>query len=100
MLLSLPPLAKLVSKSCVFVDDVSDAKDVGIHPDKLIQFLVGLKGKGEPMAIGGPWSPSLDGADPENDPQVLINTAVRTCKALTGVDLSQCTQWYVQLYLA
>jgi hypothetical protein len=29
------------------------------------------------MAIGGPWSPSLDGADPANDPSVLIKTAIR-----------------------
>lgn len=45
------------------------------------------------MAIGGPWSPSLDGADPEGDPQVLIRTAVRTCRALTGIDLSCVTKW-------
>lgn len=47
------------------------------------------------MAIGGPWSPSLDGADPTGDPSVLIKTAIRTCRALTGVDLTSCTHWYV-----
>lgn len=57
------------------------------------QFLVGMRGKDEAMAIGGHWSPSLDGADPENDPSVLIKTAIRCCKALTGIDLSLCTQW-------
>lgn len=59
----------------------------------LLQFLVGMRGKDEAMAIGGHWSPSLDGADPERDPSVLIKTAIRCCKALTGIDLSLCTQW-------
>lgn len=59
----------------------------------LLQFLVGMRGKDEAMAIGGHWSPSLDGADPEKDPSVLIKTAIRCCKALTGIDLSLCTQW-------
>lgn len=57
------------------------------------QFLVGMRGKDEAMAIGGHWSPSLDGADPEKDASVLIKTAIRCCKALTGIDLSLCTQW-------
>ncbi|KAF4532791.1 hypothetical protein B566_EDAN003573 [Ephemera danica] len=48
----------------------------------------------ETMAIGGPWSPSLDGPNPDKDPAILIRTAIRTCKALTGVDLSPCTSWY------
>lgn len=59
----------------------------------VLQFLVGMRGKDEAMAIGGHWSPSLDGADPEKDPSVLIKTAIRCCKALTGIDLSLCTQW-------
>jgi hypothetical protein len=48
-----------------------------VHPTRALKFLVGLKGKSETMAIGGPWSPSLDGADPANDPSVLIKTAIR-----------------------
>ena len=48
-----------------------------MHPTRALKFLVGLKGKSETMAIGGPWSPSLDGADPANDPSVLIKTAIR-----------------------
>eukprot|EP00061_Rhincodon_typus_P013922 g40604.t1 len=58
------------------------------------KFLVGMKGKDEAMAIGGHWSPSLDGPNPETDPSVLIRTAIRCCKALTSIDLSGCTQWY------
>merc|ERR1712130_672799 len=50
-------------------------------------------GKREVMAIGGPWSPSLDGPNPSSDPSTLIKTAIRTCGALTGIDLSGCTQW-------
>ena len=65
-----------------------------MHPTRVIQFLVGVRGKNETMAIGGPWSPSLDGADPEGDPSVLVRTAIRACRALTGVDLSGCTQWH------
>lgn len=64
-----------------------------VHPTRLINFLVGVRGKNEAMAIGGPWSKSLDGADPAGDPAVLIRTAIRTCLALTGIDLTPCTQW-------
>jgi hypothetical protein len=53
-----------------------------VHPTRALKFLVGLKGKSETMAIGGPWSPSLDGADPANDPSVLIKTAIREEPAL------------------
>ena len=72
-----------------------DARDNFKHPTRLIQFLVGQKGKNEDMAIGGPWSPSMDGLDPVQDSSVLIRTAIRTTKALTGIDLSACTHWYV-----
>ena len=83
----------LYHKSCALAEDTSDVKDSYRHPTRMIQFLVGLKGKGEPLAIGGPWSPSLDGSNPKDDPTVLIKTATRTTKALTGIDLSGCTQW-------
>ncbi|VDK44778.1 unnamed protein product, partial [Cylicostephanus goldi] len=59
---------------------------------KQLSFLVGTRGK-EPLAIGGSWSPSCDGSDPTN-PATIIQTAIRTTKALTGVDLSNCPQWY------
>ena len=41
------------------------SRETLVHPTRVIQFLVGVRGKNETMAIGGPWSPSLDGADPE-----------------------------------
>ena len=88
MLLSLLPMDEFLRKCCP-----EDDKEDFVHPARLIRFLVGHRGKNETMAIGGPWSPSLDGADPKSDPQVLIRTAIRTCKALTGIDLSSCTQW-------
>ena len=88
-----PILEDLYHKSCALAEDPTDVKESFQHPTRLIQFLVGLKGKSEPMAIGGPWSPSLDGPNPADDPRVLISTAIRTTKALTGIDLSICTQW-------
>ncbi|XP_015799866.3 cell division cycle and apoptosis regulator protein 1 [Nothobranchius furzeri] len=94
MLLTNPSLEELYHKSCALAEDPQELRDAFQHPARLIKFLVGMRGKDEAMAIGGHWSPSLDGADPEKDPAVLIKTAIRCCKALTGIDLSLCTQWY------
>ncbi|XP_067278621.1 cell division cycle and apoptosis regulator protein 1 isoform X3 [Pseudorasbora parva] len=94
MLLANPSLDELYHKSCALAEDPAELRDSFQHPARLIKFLVGMRGKDEAMAIGGHWSPSLDGADPENDASVLIKTAIRCCKALTGIDLSLCTQWY------
>ncbi|XP_029635988.1 cell division cycle and apoptosis regulator protein 1 isoform X1 [Octopus sinensis] len=98
MLLSSPKLEDIFSKCCGSADDSPDnSRNEQInyqHPTRLIQFLVGLKGKNEPMSIGGPWSPSLDGPNPAEDPKVLIKTAIRCTRALTNIDLSMCTQWY------
>uniref|UniRef100_A0A8C1N1V7 Cell division cycle and apoptosis regulator protein 1 n=1 Tax=Cyprinus carpio TaxID=7962 RepID=A0A8C1N1V7_CYPCA len=94
MLLANPSLDELYHKSCALAEDPQELRDSFQHPARLIKFLVGMRGKDEAMAIGGHWSPSLDGADPENDASVLIKTAIRCCKALTGIDLSLCTQWY------
>lgn len=49
------------------------------------------------MCIGGPWSPSLDGENPL-DPQTLINTAVRSARTLTGLNLSGCARWYYFIF--
>lgn len=100
MLMSVPAIEELYQKCCGLAEE-KDKRDRAsvesdsdyVHPSRLINFLVGLRGKNETMAIGGAWSPSLDGKNPENDPSVLIKTAIRTCKALTGMDLSNCTQW-------
>lgn len=100
MLMSVPSIEELYQKCCVLAEekdkrerDSEDRDTDYVHPTRLINFLVGLRGKNETMAIGGPWSPSLDGENPEKDPSVLIKTAIRTCKALSGIDLSNCTQW-------
>lgn len=90
MLLASPLMEELFQKSCALAQTESDSFQ---HPTRLLQFLVGIRGKNEPMAIGGAWSPSLDGPNPAENPQVLIKTAIRTTKALTGLDLSSCTQW-------
>ncbi|XP_013190345.2 cell division cycle and apoptosis regulator protein 1 [Amyelois transitella] len=97
MLISMPTLEFLYQKCGLTKVDDKDKRSSKspMHPTRLIKFLVGQKGKGaENFAIGGPWSPSLDGENPQSDPRVLVKTAIRTCKALTGVDLSSCTQWY------
>ncbi|KAH7932024.1 hypothetical protein HPB51_029572 [Rhipicephalus microplus] len=92
MLLSSPSLEELYQQTCALAEDESRS-GTAMHPARVLSFLVGLKGKSETVAIGGPWSPSLDGPNPDSDPQTLIRTAVRTCRALTGIDLSACTQW-------
>uniref|UniRef100_A0AAV2JMB2 Cell division cycle and apoptosis regulator protein 1 n=1 Tax=Knipowitschia caucasica TaxID=637954 RepID=A0AAV2JMB2_KNICA len=94
MLLATPSIEELYHKSCALAEDAQEIRDSFQHPARLVKFLVGMRGKDEAMAIGGHWSPSLDGADPEKDPSVLIKTAIRCCKALTGIDLGLCTQWY------
>lgn len=98
--MSTPGIEEIYQKCFATAEDIdrrerdSDERDfIPVHPTRLINFLVGLRGKNETMAIGGPWSPSIDGENPENDPSVLIKTAIRTCRALTGIDLSNCTQW-------
>merc|ERR1740128_1099498 len=93
MLLASPNIEDLYEKTCNFVDKDSKDREELVHPTRALKFLVGLKEKREMMALGGPWSPSLDGAGPGTDPSTLIRTAIRTCGALTGVDLSGCTQW-------
>lgn len=95
MLISMPVMEEIYKRCCGVPEDRDSDRDY-VHPTRLINFLVGLRGKSETMAIGGPWSPSLDGSNPEKDPSVLIKTAIRTCKALTGIDLSNCTQWYAE----
>ena len=86
-------MEEVYHKACALAEDQTETRENFQHSTRLIQFLVGLKGKSEPMAIGGPWSPSLDGPNPADDPGVLIKTAIRTTRALTGINLSSCTQW-------
>lgn len=91
MLMSVPPISEFYRKCFASADEKE--RDDPLHPSRLISFLVGVIGKNETVAIGGAWSPSLDGPNPDKDPSVLIKTAIRTCKAMTGIDLSPCTQW-------
>ena len=93
MLMSVPGTDELYQKCCALAEDRDNEDRDYVHPTRLINFLVGLRGKNETMAIGGPWSSSCDGPNPDTDPTVLIKTAVRTCRALTDIDLSNCTQW-------
>lgn len=106
MLMGVPPMADIYRQCFVAAEHEGERAEGSehqhggegernlVHPSRMISFLVGQRGpKNETMAIGGPWSPSLDGKHPESDPTVLIRTAIRTCKALTGIDLSRCTQW-------
>lgn len=67
------------------------AGHVSLSPISL-QFLLGRKEE-EAVLVGGEWSPSLDGLDPQADPQVLVRTAIRCAQAQTGIDLSACTKW-------
>ncbi|VDN01647.1 unnamed protein product [Thelazia callipaeda] len=71
------------------IDENSDSASL----KRCINFVVGVRNK-EMMAIGGAWSPSLDGDNPDSDPRVLIRTSIRTVRALCGVDLSKCSKWY------
>lgn len=100
MLMSVPPMAEIYKQCFVAAENEEEGEEEEterslVHPSRMVSFLVGQKGgrERETIAIGGAWSPSLDGKNPESDPTVLIRTAIRTCKALTGIDLSRCTQW-------
>ena len=105
MLLSVPAMEEIYRRSCELKgpeaakppsssSSSSSSSDTSfVHPTRLINFCVGLKGRAETMAIGGPWSLKEDGPNPANDERVLIRTAIRTCQALTGIDLSPCTTW-------
>lgn len=72
MLLASPGLEDLYEKTCNFVETGSREREELVHPTRALKFLVGLKEKREMMALGGPWSPSLDGAGPGTDPSTLI----------------------------
>lgn len=93
LLVTSPGLEEFYRNCLMYVEDPDGWNENLEHPSKQIKFLLGRKGD-ETVAIGGDWSPSLDGEDPEQNPLVLIRTAIRCTKALTGIDLSHCTNWY------
>ncbi|CAI2352396.1 unnamed protein product [Caenorhabditis sp. 36 PRJEB53466] len=93
LLLSHEGKPEIVKKSfCLMADGTTDDHQEPQALYKNLQFLVGARGK-ETMGIGGSWSPSMDGANPDS-PATMIRTAVRTTKALTGIDLSAVSQWF------
>ncbi|KAF7633429.1 SAP domain-containing protein, partial [Meloidogyne graminicola] len=95
MLISHPGLMSIRRKLSGLMADGSIDESTETQPlTKTIQLLVGHRGKGEYMCIGGPWSPSLDGKNPL-DPVTLVKTAIRTAKAMTGLNLAECSKWYV-----
>ncbi|XP_005373742.1 PREDICTED: cell cycle and apoptosis regulator protein 2 isoform X2 [Chinchilla lanigera] len=93
LLLSSPGLEELYRCCMLFVDDMAEPRETPEHPLKQMKFLLGRK-EDEAVLVGGEWSPSLDGLDPQADPQVLVRTAIRCAQAQTGIDLSTCTKWW------
>ncbi|KAL7072465.1 hypothetical protein ACQ4LE_008298 [Meloidogyne hapla] len=94
MLISHPGLMAIRRKLSGLMSDGSIDEATETQPlTKTIQLLVGHRGKGEYMCIGGAWSPSLDGQNPL-DPVTLVKTAIRTTRAMTGLNLSDCSKWY------
>ena len=64
------------------------------HLSRELRFLVSKYGtQGELGLIGGSWSALEDGGDPSVDDAVLILTAIRWTRILTGIDLSACQRW-------
>ncbi|KAI6175893.1 hypothetical protein M3Y97_00739600 [Aphelenchoides bicaudatus] len=76
------------------LDEALDVQNL----NRVLHFVIGCRGKGEVMGIGGAYSPSLDGENPL-DMHTLIKTAIRTTKAMTAIDLSKCSTWYKMLHL-
>ncbi len=99
MLMSSPDIQTLISRSCLINNENGKSSTINPddleHPTKLIKFLVGVRYQNEYFPLGGSWSESLDGPNPQHDPQVLIRTAIRCVHAQTNIDLSKCIQWYV-----
>ncbi|XP_012998829.1 cell cycle and apoptosis regulator protein 2 isoform X3 [Cavia porcellus] len=93
LLLSSPGLEELYRCCMLFVDDMAEPRETPEHPLKQMKFLLRRK-EDEAVLVGGEWSPSLDGLDPQADPQVLVRTAIRCAQAQTGIDLSTCTKWW------
>lgn len=64
MLMSTPAIQDIYKKCFARAEDTEKLEDPErdfVHPTRLINFLVGLRGKNETMAIGGAWSKKLDG---------------------------------------
>ncbi|CAH8662382.1 unnamed protein product [Dicrocoelium dendriticum] len=90
LLLSMPSTTSLHDKTIIRAESL-DREKPPIR--KYIKILAVAKPKQRFKAIGGPWIPELDGAEPVTDPRTLINSAIRICKDQVGLDLSFCTRW-------
>lgn len=77
MLMSTPVIQEIYKKCFARAEDTEKLEDPErdfVHPTRLINFLVGLRGKNETMAIGGAWSKKLDG-----ELFTLLNDTVSHC---------------------
>lgn len=77
MLMGVPPMKEFYRRCFASAEEKDRDKEDLVHPTRLINFLMGMFGNKETAAIGGAWSPSLDGANPDTDPSCLIRTAIR-----------------------
>jgi len=72
---------------------MDDKKDRDLtHLGLQLKFLCGRRGSNL-QALGGSWSAEKDGGDPAVDQSVLVQTAIRTVKEQSSLDLSQCATW-------
>lgn len=64
LFIAVPTIHEVYKRCIVRAEENEKHDDIEkdfIHPSRLISFLVGVRGKNETMAIGGPWSKKLDG---------------------------------------
>ncbi|CAL8087591.1 unnamed protein product [Calicophoron daubneyi] len=91
LLLAIPSMSVLQDKTVVRAES-SDHSRGSVR--KYVKVLAAGRAKERFKAIGGQWNQELDGQDPNTNPQVLINTAIRSCKEQIGLDLSFCKHWH------
>eukprot|EP01118_Nematostelium_gracile_P003061 TRINITY_DN1349_c0_g1_i7.p1 TRINITY_DN1349_c0_g1~~TRINITY_DN1349_c0_g1_i7.p1 ORF type:complete len:460 (-),score=112.83 TRINITY_DN1349_c0_g1_i7:4-1383(-) len=70
-----------------------DAESSSPHLSHHLKFLVAKEDKNDLCALGGAWSKSKDGGDPSQNPSILIQTAIRTFRDYTNLDLTPVQRW-------
>uniref|UniRef100_A0A7E4VAE0 DBC1 domain-containing protein n=1 Tax=Panagrellus redivivus TaxID=6233 RepID=A0A7E4VAE0_PANRE len=99
LLLTNPGIVEFRKKVFSLLPDGSiDEAQENVNFNKAVHFLTGIRGRNEVMAIGGAWSPTVDGGDPTSL-GTQIKVAVRSTLQLTGVDLSNVSTWYKMAHL-